>query len=56
MREHRGIHRRSALREEITNRYGKEGRITQGKESNEPDADLELIGFGRNTTKFGGIL
>ena len=56
MKEHRGIHRRSALREEATDRYGKKRRITQDKESSEPDADLELIGFGLNPVKYGRIL
>jgi hypothetical protein len=51
-REHRGIYRRSALREDATNRYNKERRITQDKESSELDADLKLIGFVLNTTKF----
>jgi hypothetical protein len=49
-------HRRSALCEGVTSRYGKEGRRTQDNESSEPDVDLKLVGFGLNSTKFGGIL
>ncbi len=56
MRKHRGIHRRSALREEAMNRYGKERRIIQDKESNEADVDLELIEFGLDPTKSVSIL
>jgi hypothetical protein len=56
MREYIGINRRSALREEATDRYGKEHRITQDKESSEPDTDLELIRFGVNPMKYGRIL
>jgi len=56
MREHRGIYRRSALLEGATHRYSKERRITQDKESSEPDANLKLIGFGLNSTKFSRIL
>ncbi len=51
MREHRG----PALREVATDRYGKEPRINQDKESSKPDADRELIGFVLNSTKFGTL-
>jgi len=56
MREDSGIPRRSALREEATNRYGKERRINHDKEFSEPVVNLELIGFGLNPVKYGRIL
>jgi hypothetical protein len=49
-------HGESALRDEIAARYSKELRIIEDKESIEPDADLELIGFSLNLMKCDRVL